>query len=157
MMKTIRMVTLVAILLLTAALPATQPAPLFVNLKVSKDGKTVPPPPNITLTFAGHSTRTAILNGRFGVPQEIVLAARTDLVEFSANFGTDHVGTSIMAGGFTREYWSLLLTDRHFEDQYQSMIPKGEDPRSVCVFVFAGKTSESTSMVSPHCRSSVKK
>lgn len=157
MMKIANIVTLCVILSLAFCLSAAQNSSYSVNLDVTTNGKSVPPPSKITLTLGKHFVQVPVLDGRFEVPQEMALAEKTDDVSFSARVGEDEIRFSVDAGVLRHENWSLRLADRRFENQYQSLIPKGESSRSVCVLVFAGKGTEASVLVAPHCRTKVQK
>ena len=157
MMKTANIVTITVLIALALCLPAVQNSAYFVNLDLNMNGKTVPPPPRVTLTLGKHSMPVPVINGRFEVPQEIALANQIADVSFFALIGGEQIRFSVDAAVLRHENWSLRLADGQFEDQYQSLIHKGEASRSVCVLVFSGKGTEASVLVAPHCRSKLQK
>ena len=158
MMKTTNTVAaLTAILIVAFLLQGGQNLPNSVNLKVTLDGKAARLPSTITLTLGKNSSQVSVLNGRFEVPRDIELAEKRTDVSVSAVVGDDQVRFSIKAGVLKHEYWTLRLADGRFEDEYQSLIHKGQDSRSVCVLEFADKDSETSALVAPHCRSKLRK
>lgn len=158
MMKTTNsIVTLTAILMVAFFSQGTQNTPYSVNFKVTLDGKAATSPSKITLTLGKTSLQVPVLDGRFDVPRELALAKKMSDVSVSAVVGDDQVRFSIKAGVLKHEHWTLRLADGRFEDEYQSLIHKGQDSRSVCVLEFADKDSETSALVAAHCRSKLQK
>jgi hypothetical protein len=157
-MKITSIVLLMLILTATIALRPAENGSVFVNLNVTKNGRELAQPPQkITLMIGQHSTEILIRQGRFEVPTEILLAAKTERVGVLAIAAADQLRFSVDAGVFQHEIWSLRLADRRFDDYTQSLIPKGESPRSICVLEFSDKHSEVSAILASHCRTPVKK
>jgi hypothetical protein len=156
-MKITSIAFLATILTLAITLQATQSAPVFVNLSVTKNEKAVAQPLQMTFMLGKYPAQVPIQGGRFEVPQEIVAAVSTAEVQIFAVVGQDQLRFSVDAGVFRHEIWALRLADRRFDDATQSLIPKGESPRSFCVLEFSDKHSEVSALLIPNCRTSSKK
>jgi hypothetical protein len=156
-MKTTNCFLLTLVLTLVGILQAVQTTPVFVNLSVTRNEKTVHQPREMTLTFGHHTIRTPVRGGRFEVPQEIAVAAKAEDVSVLVVVGSDQLRFSAHAGVFQREIWSLKLADKHFDDATQSMIPASESPRSFCLLEFSDKHSEVSALLLPHCRAPIAK
>jgi len=151
MMK-LKKIGVVGALLLLSLPAATQQGPLVVRLTVRHDGKEKPPPDQITISFDGHSAQIPVRDGKFKVPPEFTKANE---VIFATDIGGDHILVTNLSGKlFSQEDWTLLLAERRYEQEHQSVIPKGTDIRSSCILVFESQHGDAGAAVfSPHCRS----
>jgi hypothetical protein len=157
MKTTNTVVMLTAILMLAFFSQVSENVPYSVNLKVTLDDKSVPPPPKVTLTLGKRSVQVPVVDGRFEVPRDIELAEKRADVSVSTVVGDDQVRFSIMAGVLKHEYWTLRLADGRFKDEYQSRIHKGQNSGSVCVLEFRDKDSETSALIAPNCRNKAQK
>jgi len=142
---------LVALVLVICSALAAQGKPLTVSLTVKHNGKVVPAPDHVALSFDHRSITMPVQNGRFQVPPEIVSAEN---VKFSAIADGEQIHTGMKGGKFEDDIWTLILEDRGFDDQFQP-IPKGIRVRSSCILTFESETTEGTFLFDPHCRSRI--
>jgi hypothetical protein len=126
--------------------------PLALELTVTLDGKTIPPPKQMNLRVGDHLFDLPGERGKFMVPPEVLQA---DHVEFSAVVGKDRIHFGDIYGGkFAEESWKLILADRHFPEEYE-WANKQADIRTSCVLVF--EYEEETVLTATSCRTRIKK
>jgi hypothetical protein len=139
-------------MLLSLLLPlAVSGGPLVVKLTVKHDGKEVPSPAQITLTFNGRSAVVPVQSGKFEVPPGALEARR---VTFTADVGDDRIRIYVSGEKLTMEDWTLSVTERHYEDKYQWLIPKGSKIPASCILAFESiRVDPGVVTFAPHCRS----
>jgi hypothetical protein len=141
-----------AVLLGVLSLPsaAQSAGPVLVKLTVKHNGKEVPTPDRVTLNFDSHVLQILLQNGRFKVPAEVFALKE---VSFSAVVDGNRIRTVIPGTKFTQDMWTLLMADRHYDQDYASAVPKGAKVRSSCIMVFESLTTDpGTVQFDPHCR-----
>lgn len=122
----------------------------FVTLRVKHDGKTIPPPGQVTLIFNGRSLGVPLRRGQFEVPHA---ALRAKQVRLLATVGGERIHISgIYGSAFQQDEWTLVLADHQYDTDNQWAVPKGTSVRSSCILVFESKSAEGTSLFEPHCR-----
>lgn len=134
--------------LLATVLARNQPA--TVKFDIELNGQTVPPPPEVALTFDGRSLNLPIQNGQFTVPLDVVHAKS---VLFSLALPREEISTTVDGGDFAYENWNLYLADHSFAGDFQHALPKGAKVRSSCFLTFDSMYAEAgSSKFDPQCR-----
>ncbi len=132
-----------------ALAPALQPAGIHINLRVKRNGKVVPPPKEIRLSFAGREPAIPVVGGSFEAPPDVL---RSGEISIFFRIGRARLHTSVSHAQFTETDWVIKLADKAFEPQYQMNVRPGAAAKSACVIEFSSPDSEGTSLFDPHCR-----
>lgn len=123
--------------------------PGFVQLIVKHNGKIVPPPHEVTLTFVGQAVTVPVHEGRFEVPPGV---QESKSVTLTAIVGQDQIRIEDIHGSAFIDKWTLVLEDRRFSDEYR-YLAREVKARSSCVLVLETRKSCGTVQVSEFCRS----
>lgn len=140
-----------AVLSFAVALAAQQ-LPVEIKLTVKRNGQTVPNPDRITFSAGSRSLNANVRNGKFDVPAEISQAKNWNLILVVKG---EHITVkNLSKANLAYEDWTVLLANRHFNEDYASEVPKDADIRSSCLLVFDSQHIDPGMVVfQTHCRS----
>ena len=129
-----------------------QQGPVTVSLRIVNNGHKAKLPNQMVLSTGDHSSRIAVLGGYFEVPSQFLTAKQ---IKLEMSIGGNHIHISHIRGmDFRKESWTLLLADRVYGEDYQSIVPKGADVRSSCIVVFDSiHTDPGVVLFEKNCRS----
>ena len=145
----------VGVLILSFLLSAPKEGAMAVNFKVKHNGQEKPVPDHVTLSFDDQSVQIPVRDGKFEVPPEVARAQKiTFAVEVEGYQITVH---DLSSTKLSQEYWTLLLAERDYGEDFESVVPKGINISSSCILEFESKyTDPGTLVVVSHCRSKLK-
>jgi len=151
-MKNLARFGTIGMLLLSLVQSAAQQPPTIVNLKVIHNGRQTLAPAEIKVSFAGHSLRIPVREGKFEVPPEIVAAQRVTL---ETDVAGSHIRLLHVNGkDFAQEDWTLRLAEQANENYYDWPGPKGADIPTTCMLEFESAHSDPGRVLfEQHCRS----
>lgn len=157
-MKNLRRVVAMGTLLLSffsAFSAAAQHSPTIINLKIIHNGRELPCPAEINVSFGGRSLRIPVREGKFEAPPELVVAQRVTL---ETDIGSSHIRLVHLNGeDFTQEDWTLRLAERANDDYYDWPGPKAADIPTTCMLEFESIHSDPGRVLfEQHCRSKKK-
>lgn len=135
-----RALTLLCLFALTLSASRGRDGAMTVKLTVKLNGKRLPAPRAVTLSFKGRSRTVPVHNGEFGVPA-LALTAKTVTVSFDASGERIQI-PSIREQKLEEESWTILLADTGYGEEYDWLIPKGADIRSSCILEFSSIDSD---------------
>lgn len=129
-----------------------QEKPTEITLTVKHNGKTVPNPDHILVSFGDQAQTLAVRNGKLRVPAEISHAKTWSLM---ARIKRDQIEVrNLSRSALEYDDWTLHIADRHYEGDYSSHVPKGTDVRSTCIVVLNSEHIDPGLVIfQTHCRS----
>ena len=124
-----------------------------VRLSVVLNGQPARPPAKLLVS---NGTRSMTLPARAGhiiVPAEMATGSLT----IQARIGPDLIKVSGMPPYALESSWTIILADESFGEDYDYIIPKGTDVRSMCIVEFEPEDAEGIGMSVANCRKPVGK
>jgi hypothetical protein len=141
-------------LLLPVVLPlAAQEVAVSVALKIRHNGKSEPPPSQVTFEFDGRSEQLPVRNATLQLPPE-VLAAKSVSISFKLQKEQLFI-SGLMLSKFAGGDWSVLLEDKSYGDDYKWAIRKRAKMHSSCIILFEPTDAEGTFVFVERCRTKI--
>jgi hypothetical protein len=150
-MKNLTRFAAMGMLLLAFLQSAAQQQPATVHITVIHNGRQIPAPAEIRVSFGGHTLRIPVREDKFEAPPELV-AAQSVTVETDVE--DSHIRLSKIAGADFTGSWTLRLAERADDDYYEWPGPKGANIAASCMLELDnGHEDPARVRFEQHCRS----
>jgi hypothetical protein len=138
-------------LLLLSPLLSAQDGAAFLALTVELNGREIPAPDHVKLSYDGQSVQAALREGKFEIPAG---AAGAKNLTFEADLDGEHIRIDGIAGPFVHENWKLILADKSYGDDFEWVLKKSKRVKvgSSCILAFEPTDGDGTFLFVSDCR-----